>query len=398
MATKKDTSLTAPATTAKPAKTAVSNLVLGNADDALRLAAELQKFVKANKLTSNIQGKEFPNVEAWQFAGGLLGLSSMLESIEDRSTDTEIKWQATVQVLHIATGDVVGRGFATCSNKESTKKFFADYAIASMAQTRAVGKAYRLSLGWLMKAAGYEATPAEEMSEVGTGAELVVTPAPTAAAPEAPAVQPPADVKRLTLDDAIKAVLKMADKESLTALWKDNNLKQFKGQPVFDLTMTATGVRFASPDYNSPEQADKEVASRGQRDFAHKLLSSHLNDGYRLEALHLLSDAGLSWAQCKGVVDKAQANTKVPSQTRPVEITASTTRPTTDEQGRPIVYATPSQKQEIIDLLNNPLVTRQEKAKMLGGINRLTQERAVQAIAKLSQAIADRESTTAVAA
>ena len=32
-----------------------------------------------------------------------------------------------------------------------------------MAQTRAVGKAFRNQLAWLMKAAGFEATPAEEM-------------------------------------------------------------------------------------------------------------------------------------------------------------------------------------------------------------------------------------------
>jgi hypothetical protein len=32
-----------------------------------------------------------------------------------------------------------------------------------MAQTRAIGKAYRNLLAWLMKAAGFEATPAEEM-------------------------------------------------------------------------------------------------------------------------------------------------------------------------------------------------------------------------------------------
>jgi hypothetical protein len=32
-----------------------------------------------------------------------------------------------------------------------------------MAQTRAEGKAYRMLLSWLMKAAGFEATPAEEM-------------------------------------------------------------------------------------------------------------------------------------------------------------------------------------------------------------------------------------------
>ncbi|SDY99128.1 hypothetical protein [Hymenobacter psychrophilus] len=153
--------------------TAVSNLSLGNADDALTLATELQKFVAANSLTSTIQGKQFPNVEAWQFAGTLLGLSPMLESIEDKSEGTEIKWQATITLHNVHTGQVVGRGFATCSNREHTKRSFADYAICSMAQTRAVGKAYRLTLGWLMKAAGYEATPSEEMADVGTVAEVV---------------------------------------------------------------------------------------------------------------------------------------------------------------------------------------------------------------------------------
>jgi hypothetical protein len=38
-----------------------------------------------------------------------------------------------------------------------------DYALRSMAQTRAVAKALRLCLGWIMSLAGYEATPAEEM-------------------------------------------------------------------------------------------------------------------------------------------------------------------------------------------------------------------------------------------
>ena len=156
----------------KPAKTAVSNLTLGNADDALALATELQRFVKANGLTSNIQGKAFPQVEAWMFAGSLLGLSSMLETIDDKSTADEIKWCAMVSIINTRTGAVVGRGFATCSNKEHSKRAFADYAICSMAQTRAVGKAYRLSLGWLMKAAGYEATPAEEMQDVGTVAVI----------------------------------------------------------------------------------------------------------------------------------------------------------------------------------------------------------------------------------
>ncbi len=56
-----------------------------------------------------------------------------------------------------------------------------------------------------------------------------------------------------------------------------------------------------------------------------------------------------------------------------------------------VQYATASQKEEIIRLLNHPVITRQEKTKMLLNINRLDEERAVQAIAKLRKAIDERE-------
>jgi len=36
-----------------------------------------------------------------------------------------------------------------------------------MAQTRAIGKAYRNVIGWVIKLAGYEGTPSEEMVKVG---------------------------------------------------------------------------------------------------------------------------------------------------------------------------------------------------------------------------------------
>lgn len=57
----------------------------------------------------------------------------------------------------------------------------------------------------------------------------------------------------------------------------------------------------------------------------------------------------------------------------------------------PVHYATAAQKEEIIRLLNHPLITRQEKTKMLINIHRLDEERAIQAIAKLNSAIDERE-------
>jgi hypothetical protein len=134
-----------------------------NKDSMLQLASELSKLIKEKGLSSNIQGKQFVNVEGWQFAGASLGLMPIITSTQDLSNETTIKYMATCEVRNITTGSVVAVGIALCTNAEKTKRYFDEYAILSMAQTRAIGKAYRNLLAWLMKAAGFEATPAEEM-------------------------------------------------------------------------------------------------------------------------------------------------------------------------------------------------------------------------------------------
>lgn len=131
--------------------------------EALNVASILQKFVTDKKLTANIKGKNYPLVEAWQFAGSQLGLYPLLTEAKDLSSEKEIKYTATVEIRRLSNDQIMSRGFAICSNKEGSKRSFDEYAICSMAQTRAEGKAYRMLLSWLMKAAGFEATPAEEM-------------------------------------------------------------------------------------------------------------------------------------------------------------------------------------------------------------------------------------------
>jgi hypothetical protein len=134
-----------------------------NKDSMLQLSNELSKLIKEKGLSSNIQGKQFVNVEGWQFAGASLGLMPIITDTKDLSNETVIKYMAVCEVRNINTGAVVATGIALCSNGEKTKRYFDEYAILSMAQTRAIGKAYRNLLAWLMKAAGFEATPAEEM-------------------------------------------------------------------------------------------------------------------------------------------------------------------------------------------------------------------------------------------
>lgn len=136
---------------------------LAKPQQALDMASLLQRFVKEKNLVSNIKGKMYPQVEAWQFAGSQLGLYPELMSVENLTNEKEIKYSAWVEIKRLSDGSTMAKGFAICSNKEASKRLFDEYAICSMAQTRAEGKAFRMLLSWLMKAAGFEATPAEEM-------------------------------------------------------------------------------------------------------------------------------------------------------------------------------------------------------------------------------------------
>ena len=141
------------------------------------LANVLRHHVVKHGLYTNISNKNYVHVDGWAFAGGMLGLSPRVIGVTNLSTGQEIKWQAEVEIVN-RQGKVLSRGFAICSNKENKKKTFDEYAVLSMAQTRAIGKAYRNLIGWVMKLAGYEGTPSEEMKKVGETVESA-TPAQT---------------------------------------------------------------------------------------------------------------------------------------------------------------------------------------------------------------------------
>jgi hypothetical protein len=158
------------------------------------LAKQLGKFIKDNKLSMQLQGRaerEYVNVEGWQYAGKLLGIVPIVEQLQARSSEAELKYEAKVTLYDTRLGITVGSGFAICTNLEPGKKWYQEFAIASMAQTRAIGKAFRNVLAWIMKAAGYEATPAEEMEYAGTPVATTTT---TTTAPAVATIGAPARV------------------------------------------------------------------------------------------------------------------------------------------------------------------------------------------------------------
>jgi len=151
------------------AKIEMSIASVQNPEVFTKLAAQIQKHVKENNLTSSIRGKIYPHVEAWQFAGALIGIYPRMDSLDDLSVATNYKYRAKVTLIEMHSGRELGSGVAICTNKEGTKRSFDEYAIASMAQTRATGKAFRLMLGRVMKAAGFEPTPMEDMEPEQSG-------------------------------------------------------------------------------------------------------------------------------------------------------------------------------------------------------------------------------------
>lgn len=138
---------------------------LTNPSDIMAFATNLKELIVQNRLFTNIKGKNYVNVEGWQIAGAFTGVIPIVESVQSLSQGNVYKYRAEVSLCD-RDGNKVGYGVAICTNKEKGKEAFDEYAVASMAQTRAVGKAFRMKIGWLLKIAGYETTPAEEMDAI----------------------------------------------------------------------------------------------------------------------------------------------------------------------------------------------------------------------------------------
>jgi hypothetical protein len=87
----------------KLVKKKVESYDISKSDETLNLAVDLAKFIKENKLFHNIQGKEFVNVEGWQYAGSRLGILPIVEELTNISDEHEMKYQAKVKLLNLRT-------------------------------------------------------------------------------------------------------------------------------------------------------------------------------------------------------------------------------------------------------------------------------------------------------
>jgi hypothetical protein len=121
-------------------------------------AQPLAAVVRDQHLSVKIGQGEHVKVEGWTLLGSMLGVFPVIVWTHK----LENGWEARVEA-RTRTGEVVGAAESMCDRNEARWKNADEYAIRSMAQTRATSKALRAPLGFVMKLAGYDPTPAEEM-------------------------------------------------------------------------------------------------------------------------------------------------------------------------------------------------------------------------------------------
>ena len=127
---------------------------------ATKVAASLKRVIQSQDLAVKIGPSEYVTAEGWEVLGTMLGCTPYVESVEEIPTDVKHKfmYKATVSIRQ---GDTVLSRASAMAERNNMQKDRP--SVYSMAQTRALGKAYRMALSWIVKMADYEPTPAEEM-------------------------------------------------------------------------------------------------------------------------------------------------------------------------------------------------------------------------------------------
>src|SRR3990167_4936039 len=132
---------------------------------ATEMAAILRKVIRDQELFVKIGKREHVTVEGWTTLGAMVGVFPYIVWSRPLRTDDgqPLGWEARC-VVRQPSGAEIGAAEAQCTREEEHWASRDDYALRSMAQTRATSKAMRLPLAWVMSLAGFDPTPAGEMS------------------------------------------------------------------------------------------------------------------------------------------------------------------------------------------------------------------------------------------
>ncbi len=170
-------------------------------EKATGVANALKGVIVKQGLVSKISGKEYPRCEAWTLLGTMLGVFP----VTVWTKQVEGGWEARVEA-RTRDGAIIGAAEAQCLRGEKNWANRDDFALRSMAQTRATAKCLRMPLGFVMTLAGFEATPAEEMAS-----DHPIKPEPKPSTPPLAVKPTTATIHVATVDQREKMIAGLAD-------------------------------------------------------------------------------------------------------------------------------------------------------------------------------------------
>lgn len=135
-------------------------------DKASEMAKVLQDVVNQADLAKSFGGKKkHLEFEAWQTIGRFFNCTPVTEWTKPiMEGDKIIGWESRVKVVD-GHGRTIAAAENMCMRDEPNWKDKPNYALRSMSQTRAGGKALRSVFAFVAVLAGYSATPSEEMMD-----------------------------------------------------------------------------------------------------------------------------------------------------------------------------------------------------------------------------------------
>ena len=137
-----------------PTKASLTEVVQRASD----MASVLKDVIDQNNLSVKMRGGNHILVEAWQTVGRFCNYVGRTSIATDYSGDGVM---GTAEIVELNTGHIVSTASAICGAKGDGHWVNSPYNHqASMAQTRALGKAFRNVLSWIVVLAGYQPTPA----------------------------------------------------------------------------------------------------------------------------------------------------------------------------------------------------------------------------------------------
>ena len=143
--------------------------------DAQNKADMLYNVVEKQHLYQEIRGKKYLQLEAWQTLGKFCNVIGEIEWVKpvDLWDAKGFEARAIIKMTEVSTdeegnthtkvGDTIAVAESMCMDDEPNWQGKPIFQLKSMAQTRALSKAYRSCLSFIVALAGYAVSPAEEM-------------------------------------------------------------------------------------------------------------------------------------------------------------------------------------------------------------------------------------------